>query len=58
MTNECPRRPRISILTALLLLTIAGLTVTVWRQSFEAEPLRQEVRPMRAAKKREFAVAA
>jgi hypothetical protein len=47
MTNERSRRPRISILTALLLLTIAGLTVTVWRQSFEAEPLRREVRRLR-----------
>lgn len=47
MQNATRRRPRISILTALLLLTIAGLTVTVWRQSFEAEPLRQEVRRLR-----------
>src|SRR5690606_31982136 len=28
-------------------LTIAALAVTVWRQSFEAEPLRQEVRRLR-----------
>lgn len=47
MQNATRRRPRISILTALLLLTIAGLATTVWRQSFEAEPLRQEVRRLR-----------
>lgn len=47
MANERFHRPRFSILTALLLLTIAGLAVTVWRQSFEAEPLRQEVRRLR-----------
>lgn len=44
MQNATRRRPRFSILTALLLLTIVGLAVTVWRQSFEAKALRQEVR--------------
>lgn len=40
-------RLRFSLLTLLLLLTIAALAVTVWRQSFEIEPLRQEVRRLR-----------
>jgi hypothetical protein len=47
MQNATRRRPRFSILTALLVLTIVALTVTVWRQNSEVSPLRQEVRRLR-----------
>lgn len=47
MANERSLRPRFSILTALLVLTIVALSVTVWRQNSEVSPLRQEVRRLR-----------
>lgn len=47
MANERSLRPRFSILTALLVLTIVALAVTVWRQNSEVSPLRQEVRRLR-----------
>ncbi len=47
MPTESNRLPRYSLLTLLLLTAIAALAVSVWRQSFEIEPLRQEVRRLR-----------
>jgi hypothetical protein len=47
MAAERSLRPRFSILSALLVLTIAALAVTVWRQNSEISPLRQEVRRLR-----------
>ena len=47
MAAERSYRPRFSILSALLVLTIAALAVTVWRQNSELSPLQQEVRHLR-----------
>lgn len=47
MAAERSYRPRFSILSALLVLTIAALAVTVWRQNSELSPLQQEVRRLR-----------
>ena len=41
-------RPRFSLLTILLLMTIAGLSLVVWRQWQDVGPLREEVRRLRA----------
>lgn len=41
------RRPRISILTALLVTTIAALSVAMWQVNQEVAPLRAEVRRLR-----------
>jgi hypothetical protein len=40
-------RPRFSLLTILLLITIVGLMLVVWRQWREIGPLRAEVRRLR-----------
>ncbi len=41
------RRPRFSLLTLLLLLTIAAIVVTVWQLYAELGPLRGEVKRLR-----------
>ncbi len=41
-------RPRVSLLTVMLLLTIAGLGVGLWQAGREVAPLRAEVRRLRA----------
>jgi hypothetical protein len=39
--------PRFSLLTVLLVMTIAGLSLVIWRQWREVGPLRAEVRRLR-----------
>lgn len=40
-------RPRISMLTILLLLTIIALSVTLWRTGYEVMPLRTQAKQLR-----------
>lgn len=41
------RRPRFSLLTALLLMTIAAMSIAMWQLGDEIQPLREEVRRLR-----------
>lgn len=48
MPTELPRhRPRFSLLTLLLLMTIAAMGIVIWPLWGEVEPLRTEVRRLR-----------
>jgi hypothetical protein len=48
-TNSQPRtwRPRLSLLTALLLMTIVGMAIVLVQLWFEVDPLRAELRELR-----------
>jgi hypothetical protein len=48
-TNSASRvmRPRFSLLTTFLLLSLAACGVTVWQLWREVEPLRQEIRRLK-----------